>query len=644
MIVFFMLKRYFILLVCLIALQPSYLRAIVSVDSLRNVYYSTNDFTVRKKLLIEICDNHKALPIDSLSKYIGVLSDIADQSKKEEDILTCNYYTALRCLKVGKLDSFKYYYQSSQKNLENYYPLFIRFTYSYGSYFVKMNEHQNAFTQFYKTLKLADEHKDTMYIVNSKLGIGWTYMEMQQGDKAIEWFKQTLNTTTNPDYQVSYPSAYNNLASCYGGKGEFDTANYYCQKAIELSKQNHDLFTQANASFILGNLFMISDQYKEAERVFMEGFHIHQLIGDPFFIVSDMAQIAIHYANTKQFDKGIAMAKQSIEYANSHGLDAKLLMCYDALAFNYKGSEQFKLYAETLAKMNDLKDSVYTKTSERAVAEMNTKYETEKKEAIIQKQEFAIKQRNYLLFGGLAFIILAMSIGILLYRNHNHKQEKYLQQELMRQQDLASEAILEAEENERRRIAADLHDGVGQMLSAVKLNLEGLTDRISITNSEDKLVYEKVKMMMDESCKEVRNVSHNIMPNALIKSGLGNAVKDFIDKVNSDRLKINLDINGINEKLSSNVEIVVYRVIQECVNNVIKHADANKLDISIVKDIDGLNVTIEDNGKGFNVSNLENSKGIGMKNIRTRIEYLKGTLDIDTKPGKGTLIAFYIPA
>ena len=293
--------------------------------------------------------------------------------------------------------------------------------------------------------------------------------------------------------------------------------------------------------------------------------------------------------------------------------------------------------------MNSLRDSVYRKTSEHAVAEMNTKYETEIKEKTIQKQQFEITKKNYLLFGGLGFFLLLGVLIFLLYRNHAYQQEKHLQFELIKQQDLSTKAVIEAEENERKRIAADLHDGVGQMLTAVKMNLEGLTDRIMIANPDDKNVYEKVKLLLEESCKEVRNVSHNIMPNALLKSGLGTAIKDFIEKVNNEKLQINLSVTGIHEKLSSSIEIVVYRVIQECVNNVIKHSKADRLDIAIIKDIDGLNVTIEDNGSGFNLSNLNHAKGIGMRNIRTRIEYLKGSLDIDTKPGKGTLIAFNIP-
>jgi signal transduction histidine kinase len=180
-------------------------------------------------------------------------------------------------------------------------------------------------------------------------------------------------------------------------------------------------------------------------------------------------------------------------------------------------------------------------------------------------------------------------------------------------------------------------------MSAAKMNLSSLESRLGFNNDEDKLAFEKIVNLVDESCKEVRSVSHNMMPNALLKSGLSSAVKEFIDKIDSRVLKVNLYSEGLNERIDSNVETVLYRIIQECVNNVIKHSGANELDISLIKDADGIAATIEDNGKGFSVVDKTRIKGIGLKNIRTRIEYLKGTVDFDSAPGNGTLVAIHVP-
>jgi signal transduction histidine kinase len=134
-----------------------------------------------------------------------------------------------------------------------------------------------------------------------------------------------------------------------------------------------------------------------------------------------------------------------------------------------------------------------------------------------------------------------------------------------------------------------------------------------------------------------------MMPNALLKSGLASAVKEFLDKLDNRVLKVNLYTEGLNERLDSNVETVLYRVIQECVNNVIKHSGASSLDISLIKDKDGIAATIEDNGRGFDTKDRQNFEGIGLKNIASRIGYLKGTVDFDSTPGQGTLVAIHVP-
>jgi two-component system NarL family sensor kinase len=134
-----------------------------------------------------------------------------------------------------------------------------------------------------------------------------------------------------------------------------------------------------------------------------------------------------------------------------------------------------------------------------------------------------------------------------------------------------------------------------------------------------------------------------MMPNALIKSGLVSALRDFINKIPSNKLKISIDTQGINEQLDSTTETVLYRVIQESVNNVIKHADATVLDILLLCDKKEITVSIEDDGRGFDTADKSKFAGIGLKNMISRIEYLKGTVDISSAPGKGTLVAIYIP-
>ena len=155
--------------------------------------------------------------------------------------------------------------------------------------------------------------------------------------------------------------------------------------------------------------------------------------------------------------------------------------------------------------------------------------------------------------------------------------------------------------------------------------------------------YGKIMALVDDSCKEIRAVSHNMMPNALLKSNLAEALRTFVNQVDHPDLRIDLYTEGLEEKLNNNTETVLYRVIQECMNNVIKHAVATTLDISVIKDIDGISATVEDNGKGFDQAGIQYADGIGVKNIKSRILYLKGSVEFISAPGKGTLVSLHIP-
>jgi len=277
------------------------------------------------------------------------------------------------------------------------------------------------------------------------------------------------------------------------------------------------------------------------------------------------------------------------------------------------------------------------------MAEMQTVYETEKKQQQINLQQEQLSKKNYLIAGTITVTVLLALLGFSFYRRNRLRQRAKMQAELLKQQELSTRAVIEAEEEERQRIARDLHDGVGQMMSAAKMNLSAFESDMHFSNPEQRNSFEKIIGLVDESCKEIRNVSHNMMPNALLKNSLAIAIRDFIDKMDSKAIQVHVFTEGLDERLDSNVETVFYRVIQECVNNVIKHADASTLDISVIRDKDGISATIEDNGKGFDTSDSSKFDGIGLKNITTRIEYLKGTVDFDSAIGRGTVVALHVP-
>ena len=259
----------------------------------------------------------------------------------------------------------------------------------------------------------------------------------------------------------------------------------------------------------------------------------------------------------------------------------------------------------------------------------------------IEKQRLLNTRKNTIIVVILLVTALLCLLGYSYYRRYKLKQAAKLQAYVAEQQQMAAESILAAEENERKRIAGDLHDGLGQMMSAAKMNLSVIESEMNFDSTEQQSAFEKVIKLIDDSIKEVRTVSHTMMPNALLKAGLASAIAEFIKQIDKRVLRIQLHTEGLNERIDQNTESILYRVVQECVNNVIKHSGATQLDIALIKSDNKIEATIEDNGKGFDTKTL--FSGIGLKNIQSRIQFLKGEIEWSSQPGEGTLVAFHVP-
>ena len=209
----------------------------------------------------------------------------------------------------------------------------------------------------------------------------------------------------------------------------------------------------------------------------------------------------------------------------------------------------------------------------------------------------------------------------------------------------ATEAVLKGEEKERTRLAKDLHDGLGGMLSGIKYSLNTMKGNLIMT-PENHQAFERSMDMLDSSIKEMRRVAHNMMPEALVKFGLDTALRDFCNDINqSGALRVTYQSIGLQDaSIDQTTGITIYRIVQELINNTMKHAAARTAIVQLSGRQHLLTVTVEDDGKGFDTSILRQAGGIGWSNIINRVEFLKGKLDIDSQPGKGTSVHIELDA
>ncbi|MBS1663811.1 MAG: sensor histidine kinase [Bacteroidetes bacterium] len=233
----------------------------------------------------------------------------------------------------------------------------------------------------------------------------------------------------------------------------------------------------------------------------------------------------------------------------------------------------------------------------------------------------------------------------------NFRQKRALQQQRIAELEIEkqlhfTEAVLKGEEQERTRLAKDLHDGLGGMLSGIKYGFNNMKGNLILT-PETAQAFERSMDMLDSSIREMRRVAHNMMPEALVKFGLNTALKDFCNDITgSGALTVTYQSMGLEDgkPIDQTTSITIYRIVQELINNSLKHASAKTAIVQVSRgDNDTLSITVEDDGKGFDTTALKTSGGIGWTSITNRVEFLKGKWDIQSTPGKGTSVLIEIP-
>jgi signal transduction histidine kinase len=296
----------------------------------------------------------------------------------------------------------------------------------------------------------------------------------------------------------------------------------------------------------------------------------------------------------------------------------------------------------------DYKDKMTNESSLTTIAELQTKYETEKKEQQIALQKAEImeqKAKNSLSIAtiiGLLILLGLLVIITMLARSWGRKKHAMqIQRAEIRQREIQIEAALNSQESERKRFARDLHDGFGQMISVLNLNLNSLKS----DQSDREQLFQNSRKVLDDMYKELKGICFNLMPETLIKSGVVDAIKEFALRVNNTgKVVMMFDTFGLEQRLMDLQEISIYRITQEWVNNILKYSDADKITISLTRDEEEITLLIEDNGPGFDKQNLIQGTGNGWKNMNSRSNLIKGELELDTTPGlNGTTLILNLP-
>jgi signal transduction histidine kinase len=445
-------------------------------------------------------------------------------------------------------------------------------------------------TDYYKLLLEAAKEDDDLYGVSrAAYELGMIYRRQGEWEKALEYAYQSLEIARSMQYKEIETVANQNLAHIYFLKEpkDLEKAMNYAEESIRLAHELGNLRIVSASFNTLANVYLRQKRYQEAENAALKGWEI-----------------------------------DSTYHAIGHSLLFNLAV--SNLHLNRKDKTEAYLY-----KYVDYWNQYINKTTQESIVEIQIKYETEKKEMQIAALEEERKLYAIIGIAGAVILILLAGLLLFLYRLNVQKSrmaEQQIKQFEQEKQLVATQALLAGETSERSRLARDLHDGLGGLLSVIKLNLKSIkNDAIPDTGQ-----YDKALEMIDQSISELRRVAHHMMPESLIRYGLKTSLEDFCRVIPGAHFQY----VGEDKRLDNRLEVVIYRCAYELINNVIKHANATIINVQLIADEGLISLSVSDNGRGFDTENI--AAGSGLENIRTRISAYNGKLNIYSSPGNGT--------
>jgi len=527
-----------------------------------------------------------------------------------------------------------------------------------GLIYYEQDNFYQALDYFFESLKYLG-NKNVNRRVNLYAHITQVYLRLNNLDKAEEYAK--LNAATlGSDTSSIAASVYFSVIEIYLAKNNFSQAAYYLGKIAPVIPHPYEV--QVNFGYYMkrGELNYRQEKYREAFEDYREGYAYALKGGHTISIshaLSSLANVALKLDNV---EAAKSYALQNLAIAESLNTKTARMEALRTLANYYSkiGNAQ-KAYA-TLEQVMAIKDSIVSESNIKQVNVLAAIYETEKQQKEIlmlqnekERQQEAVRQKNRLNMIFIASIIVLLFIGYLGYTNFKRGQQIARDQQELQQKRIAElekdkqlitiDAMLKGQEEERSRIAKDLHDGLGSLLSGTKLSFMNVRENIPLT-PETNAMFDKSLSMLDNTIGDLRKVAQNLMPEALVKFGLQEALRDFCNSIQSSTdIKVVYQQFGEKRKLNNTAEVFIYRMVQELVVNILKHAKATEIMVQLMMDENSTSLTVEDNGKGFDLNTLQHKNGAGIRNINYRVQYLNGTLDIDTTPGSGTSVNIQLP-
>lgn len=484
--------------------------------------------------------------------------------------------------------------------------------------------------------------------------LGHNLIAEKQIEKGIAYEKKALELKDYPDETRYRVMIHLDIADAYLKLKNLQKARLHLDTAGQTNRQLNNIHVMGMVYNTEGAYYVAAGDVPAALKAYEAAYHIADSTENDYFKSEVGENLASQYLFLQQYEKAAAIAMESNRIAlelKNHKVTAGTYGILKKIAVVRQDFRQALRYEELSA---GYADSATNQETQQSILNLEARYQLEKKETEITKLNLKnisneiqlVKRNRWLLIGGISGAALLL-VMLALYRNTKQKQiiaekDKKIQQEeirfLERQQQVVSlQSMINGQETERTRIAKDLHDGLGGLFSTIKMHFSTLQHEES--NLQSNPLFSKSYELVNTASEEVRRIAHNMMPEVLIKLGLIQATRELCNSISAGKLlQVSLQTYGLDQRLNPSTEVMLFRIIQELLNNIIKHAQATEALIQFNLDVNRLSVIVEDNGRGFNLAEQEKGRHAGLSSVESRVHYLNGKMSIDSQQEIGTTV------
>jgi signal transduction histidine kinase len=612
-----------------------------------NLYEILIDAFQNKSAIYNNYQDHEAAinALKTALKYAHLKRD-QNQSKNILNQISTNYHA------TGQLDSAIFYFQKGlllKQEMKDMDGLISDYS-ALGNLFRERGNYEVAQKNLIAALEIAEAEQDTFSITTIYAEIGDVYAAQMVWNLAEKYYNQALQLAQLKNSRFAEAGCLKNLGKIYYLQNNENTSVEYYEASLKIYEQLNSKINAADVLISLSKVYQEGNQFVKAKALLMEALAARSHSQDKMSTIAIKMALSEIEINHGSLSKGITIVEECLGICQKMKDKDGLRQCYLLLADAYAKSNDFEKAYQYYQQFNIANDSLTSIERTKAINELEMRYETEKKDkeiaqqkVEIEKQRVEIQIRNnqlLMLAGGLALIGLLATLLFFINRKNKQLNQQKIEVLKKEQETQHLKAVIEGEEKERKRVAEELHDGLGAVLATVKMSISSIGHKLP--NVQSLQTYQETELLIDDACRTVREISHALMPHVLEQQGLEFAIDDLCQTLsNNNDITFDFIYFGNEQLLSDVIKTSVFRITQELMKNILKHAQAKEVIVQLTIEATALMLVVEDDGKGFD--NSKPHKGIGLENIQSRVTYLNGRLDIESEIGRGSTFTIQVP-